>query len=41
MTRDVGDYGDSRALRGTPPLPYSSQIGVGFRVVIPSHPRLA
>jgi hypothetical protein len=37
ITRDVGDHGDF----STPPLPYPSQIGVGLRGFIPSHPRLA
>ena len=37
MTRDYGDVGDLLPS----PSPAASQIGVGFREVIPSHPRLA
>ena len=36
-----GSFGDFGNLLGTLPLPYPSQIGVGFREVIPNHPRLA
>jgi hypothetical protein len=35
---DFGNFGD---LPVSSPLPYPSQIGVGFREVIPDHPRLA
>jgi hypothetical protein len=41
MTRDVGDSGDSRALRGhpSPPMhPTPSQFGVGLRDFIRFHP---
>jgi hypothetical protein len=40
MTGDVGDSGDNRALRGTPPPPWDPsdpQIGVGFRAITLPH----